>query len=420
VHRWLGGPTKNFRSQRVIGSLNLTSATRWGLNLLALLGGIVALNLGKSIIIPTIIALLLGAMLWPAVCWMNRVLRFSWTFACLVAVALLVLLNLFVTLGFLLAVPKLLQDMPDLRDEIAQQKMYSLFRERVGTIVPLDEAYLPVKPENSRAFQYVKETLEGPYIRELLIQVGFYADSWFWEWVLIMFLLLFMLLEGPMLSRRFVEIFGPSIEARAQAGRALAEIAHHVRTYLVWRTIVNFGIALVVGAIYQYVFHLKQAWTWAILTAVFFYVPYLGPLVAGVGPVLEAFITVSPLASLGLMALYAVILTVEGYLIVPVVMGHTMDLNATTVMLACLFWDLVWGLPGLFLAMPLMAGLKAVFTTVPDWQPWANLMSTSKSRFDYLHDEELLPSSHETQVLSVEEVKKLDAEARPVAEQTTR
>ena len=53
---------------------------------------------------------------------------------------------------------------------------------------------------------------------------------------------------------------------------------------------------------------------------------------------------------------YTIVVTVEGYLIVPLVMGRSMDLNATTVMIACLFWDLVWGIPGLFLAMPIMAG----------------------------------------------------------------
>jgi hypothetical protein len=72
----------------------------------------------------------------------------------------------------------------------------------------------------------------------------------------------------------------------------------------------------------------------------------------------------------------------EGYVIVPVVMGRSMELNATTVILACLFWELLWGLPGLFLAMPLMAGIKAICENVPDWRPWANLMSTRASESD--------------------------------------
>ena len=69
----------------------------------------------------------------------------------------------------------------------------------------------------------------------------------------------------------------------------------------------------------------------------------------------------------------------EGYFVVPVVMGRSMELNATTVMLACLFWQLVWGVPGLFLAMPLMAAVRTICMHVPDWHPWANLMGTREN-----------------------------------------
>jgi hypothetical protein len=55
-----------------------------------------------------------------------------------------------------------------------------------------------------------------------------------------------------------------------------------------------------------------------------------------------------------------------------------MEMNATTVMLACLFWELVWGIVGLFLAMPLMAAIKAICFHVPGWRPWANLMSITE------------------------------------------
>src|SRR5260370_27491679 len=134
-------------------------------------------------------------------------------------------------------------------------------RAQGGTIIRLDEEeYLPADAEHSRVFQYVKDRLEGPYIPEALVKTGGYGMMWLWEWALVMFILLFMLLEGPMLSRRFVDIFGPSPEAKDKAVDALSEMARSVRTYLVWRTIVNFGLALVVGLLYEYVFHLKQPW----------------------------------------------------------------------------------------------------------------------------------------------------------------
>src|SRR5207244_12145523 len=105
-----------------------------------------------------------------------------------------------------------------------------------------------------------------------------------------------------------------------------------------------------------------------------------GPLVAGVPPIIDAFVSCpAPWYALAVFVFYVGLITLEGYVIVPVVMGRSMELNATTVMLACLFWELVWGLPGLFLAMPLMAAVKAICAHVPGWRPWANLMGTEKA-----------------------------------------
>ena len=56
------------------------------------------------------IALLLAAMLWPAVRWLHKGLHFSWMFSCVLMVMGVVAVNLLITLGFTLAVPKLLQD----------------------------------------------------------------------------------------------------------------------------------------------------------------------------------------------------------------------------------------------------------------------------------------------------------------------
>src|SRR5262249_40630644 len=157
---------------------------------------------------------------------------------------------------------------------------------------------------------------------------------------------------GPMLAARFVEIFGPSQEMRSRAKIILRDMAHQVRTYLVWRTILNFVVALVVGLVYHWL-ELKQPWTWAIFTGLLCYLPYLGPMAAAVPPIIDAFVTGdSPWLALEVFAFYLAFMTLEAYVILPVVMGRSMELNATTVMLACLFWELVWGLPGLFLAMP--------------------------------------------------------------------
>src|SRR5262249_13205427 len=128
---------------------------------------------------------------------------------------------------------------------------------------------------------------------------------------------------------------------------------------------------------------LAQPWTWALITAVLLYVPYLGPITAGIPPTLDAFVTCdSPWMAVWLVVFYTVFITIEGYFIVPVVMGRSMEMNATTVMLACMYWELVWGPAGLFLAMPLMAAAKTICYHVPEWRAWANLMDTREGPAD--------------------------------------
>ena len=56
-------------------------------------------------------------------------------------------------------------------------------------------------------------------------------------------------------------------------------------------------------------------------------------------------------------------------------MGRSLDLNGTTVLIACLFWGYLWGLVGLVLAMPITVSLKVVFQAVPELNRWAELMS---------------------------------------------
>jgi predicted PurR-regulated permease PerM len=359
-------------------NLNFSHATRIGLNTLGFLGLTVTLYLGKSVFVPLVIAAILAVILWPAAMWLNQKAKFPWSLACFTVIGGLIIVNLGVFFGIAAAVPRLVQDLPNPNNPQQQKELYLKVRAQVQTISPgsVDEV-LPADPDKSSVFAYVKKTIEGEYVTQELINLGKLGIAWLWQSVLIIFILLFLLLEGDMLARRIREIFGNSRVMQGKVTSVLVQMGESVRAYLVWRTIVNCGLALFLGVIYQLV-GLRQPWTWALITAIFCYVPYLGTILAGIPPVLDAFIYTSAWHALFILVLYTSVVTFEGYIIVPVVMGRSMDLNATTVLLSCLFWDLVWGLPGLFLAMPLMAGLRAVCMHVEGWEPWGKLMSTSR------------------------------------------
>jgi predicted PurR-regulated permease PerM len=360
-------------------NLNLSSATRIGLNVLALLGAAVALYLGQSIFIPLTISALLAVILWPAASWLHRRFKFPWFLACLTVILGLILANLLVFAGFALAVPSIMQELPNPRNPQEMRDIYQKAREALQPIAPqTTERILPKDPEESNVFNYTRQLLDGRYVTDQLINLSKIAGAWLVQSVIILFVLLFLLLEGQFLADRIKAIFGRGAVTEGQVANALAGMAEAIRQYLVWRTLVNIGLGLFLGVVYS-LLGLRQPWTWALLTAVLCYVPYIGTIIAGVPPILDALLHLGPWDAAIILVLYTVVVTVEGYLIVPLVMGRSMDLNATTVMIACLFWDLVWGFPGLFLAMPIMAGIRAICLHTPGLRAWAYLMSTERS-----------------------------------------
>jgi AI-2 transport protein TqsA len=356
-------------------NLNLTTATRYGLNVLVLLGVSIALYLGASIFIPVVIAVLLATILYPAAGWFHSRLRFPWFFACLTSILVLVFLTLAIFTAIGAAVPQLMNKVPTTERQWKQK--YTDTASRLSDVSPFPiDGILPQDPENSQFYQSVKKLFSPESLSLYLQKLLAFGAEQLSQVVLILFVTLFLMLEGEMLAKKGRAIFGPSTDSQARVTRAIAEIAEAVRTYLVWRTIVNLGLAIVVGIIYKYVFKMEQWYLWAIITAMLNYIPYIGTIAAGVPPMIELLISGRPDAALAAFFFYGCIVTIEGYLIVPWVMGRSMDLNATTVMLACLFWHLLWGVAGLFLAMPLMAALKAVCMHVEEWNAWGQLMSS--------------------------------------------
>lgn len=359
--------------------MNPSVATRVGLAILAALGASLALYFGRTIFIPVVFAGVLTAMLLPAVGWMHRH-GVRWGLATFAVIFLLILANITIFFAFATIVPRVLQQFPRPSDYAAQDKIYLQIRAKLELLVPersLDKV-MAAEPAESANLEYVRKLLNSDYLTNKLVELGQVGGNWIFQSILILFVLLFLLLEGRMLADRVKGIFGPSRVTQSRVTKALIEMAAAVQQYMIWRTLVNIGLGIALGVVYS-IIGLSEPWTWGLFTMVLCYVPYIGTLVAGVPPVLDAFFTVSPTAALFVLCFFILVVTLEGYIIIPVVMGRSMSLNATTVLLSCLYWDLVWGTPGLFLAMPMMAALKAVLLNTEGYEPWGHLLGTEES-----------------------------------------
>jgi predicted PurR-regulated permease PerM len=89
-------------------------------------------------------------------------------------------------------------------------------------------------------------------------------------------------------------------------------------------------------------------------------IPYLGPWLGAVPPLLYELV-VHPISALWVALLFLFIHQIEGHVVVPNVMGSALRLHPLLVIFGLLAGGEIYGLPGVFVALPLLAAARAVY-----------------------------------------------------------
>ena len=170
-------------------------------------------------------------------------------------------------------------------------------------------------------------------------------------------MLFFLLYEGDSLLRRFVEIM-PTWADKRRTVQIASEIERNVSLYLATITVMN----LLVGGL-----NFLQCWLlglpnpllWGVVAFLLNYIPIIGPFTGIVVYfVVGVFVFPSVLQALVPPAIYFGIHLMEGETITPLLLAKRFTLNPVLVMASLLFWDWLWGIPGAFLSVPLLAVFK--------------------------------------------------------------
>ena len=103
-------------------------------------------------------------------------------------------------------------------------------------------------------------------------------------------------------------------------------------------------------------------------------IPYIGGLVAISLPVLVALATQSP-ATAGLVVVaYIIIQLIDNNIVMPKVVASKVKINALVSIVVVLIGGAIWGIPGMFLSIPLTAIIKVIFDRIEHLQPWGFLL----------------------------------------------
>lgn len=155
----------------------------------------------------------------------------------------------------------------------------------------------------------------------------------------------------------------------------MADIERTFREYLVEMTIISTLTATLVGCV-LWMLGLPMAWLFAFLVFILTYIPNVGGIISTLLPIPIAFAAFeNPWMIVAVVAIPAAIHAVIGNLVAPRLMAHGLELHPVTILLSLAFWGLLWGIVGMFLAVPIMAMLRIVLAEFETTRPLAELLS---------------------------------------------
>jgi predicted PurR-regulated permease PerM len=181
-------------------------------------------------------------------------------------------------------------------------------------------------------------------------------------------LLYLLLAAGDLFVRKLIKVI-PLWRDKQRAERVVEESQAAVMRYLVVTALINAGQAVVVGLVLWWL-GMPAPLLWAILTFVLEFIPYLG---ATVMIALIAVVAFGAFDSVGRILMapgsYLIITTIQNNLVSPYLYGQHLKLNPVAVLVGVLIWWFLWGIPGAFLAVPIIATIKIVADRTEGFKP---------------------------------------------------
>jgi predicted PurR-regulated permease PerM len=180
------------------------------------------------------------------------------------------------------------------------------------------------------------------------------------------FLVYFMLSWRDHINRAFLQLFQG--EARLVAARSLQGIAEMVRAFVVGNFLLGILLAFLSSGMF-WMMHLPYPLLIGPLSGMLSLVPYVGLPLAMAPPLFSALgihtvpVYILVVVSVALLHLLAL------NLLYPKIVGSRVHLNPLVVTFSLMLWGFLWDAPGLLLAIPLTAGLKAVCDNVKGLRP---------------------------------------------------
>ena len=345
--------------------------------LLALVAVFYILYVGQSIIVPLVFALLLAVLLNPFVNFLTRKKVNRVVAICLALLSLfIVVFGVFYFIGA--QISTFSEALPELRIRAAAllDQGMAWFSDCFHVSQSQMDAWIDQKASEglNEAGGRVGSTILS--LSSLLVLV----------FLVPVYIFLFLYYK-PLLLAFLGQVFhnhqaGTVTEVLASSKKMIQSYLMGLLIEMLIVAVLNSSALLIIGVDYAIVL--------GVIGAILNLIPYIGGVVAIALPVVMSLLSGTPSAALIVIGAYTLIQFIDNNFLVPMVVASKVKVNALVSIIVVLIGGAVWGVVGMFLAIPMTAILKVVFDKLPELNAFGLLIG------DDLPPQSLLDSLKET------------------------
>jgi len=323
--------------------------------------------LGKEVLSPLLFGLLFSILLLPLAVFLETKLKLRRS----AASALSVLLLLAAIAGVLLLVgtqiSSLSNDLPKLKEQVIAS--FQNFQEWISTTFHVNiEKQMDYVNSATAKIEKATPNVIGATVLSLSSVLFFL--------VFVILDTFFLLFYRSRLLKFLVDVF------KEENSKIVYDIVERVqfiiRKYLVGILLEMTTVAIVCCTVFM-LLGIKYAILLGLITALFNIVPYIGIFTALLLNIIITFATTA-LASKVLLVIITVVSMhlIDSNVLLPVIVGSKVRINAFITLLGVVLGEMIWGISGMFLSIPVIAIIKIIFDRVESMQPWGHFMGDEK------------------------------------------
>ncbi|QDT02234.1 pheromone autoinducer 2 transporter [Rubripirellula lacrimiformis] len=186
-------------------------------------------------------------------------------------------------------------------------------------------------------------------------------------------LLYFLLATGDDLLRSIMHAL-PDFTARRKLIEVIQNVQEGLGTYLAKISTINACLGVSVG-IAMWLLGMPSPVLWGVMAFTFNFIPILGAITGAVIIFVVALVSFDPTYyAFVVAATFLTLTSLEGQFITPVVLGRSMSISPILVFLSIVLWGWMWGIMGVFLSVPILIAARMACEGYDGLQPMAMIL----------------------------------------------